>query len=197
MTQILIVLGCLILNALFAAVEMAFVTIGKPELRNRAKNGEARAKNLLEMRENPEKALSVIQIGITLVGAISAAVSGAEGGRGMILSGLVSLSTSYRSLLLGSPGLTSPEAMILSYDVSSIPSCREMASWQPGLAQLETIRGNTLFWKYTVSVLQACVPPSIGVGGIVPVGSCLQEKKRVMAITARVKLGSGRVMWVV
>lgn len=77
MTQILIVLGCLILNALFAAVEMAFVTIGKPELRNRAKNGEARAKNLLEMRENPEKALSVIQIGITLVGAISAAVSGA------------------------------------------------------------------------------------------------------------------------
>lgn len=77
MTQILIVLGCLVLNAVFAAIEMAFVTIGKPELRNRAKAGELRAKNLLEMRENPEKALSVIQIGITLVGAISAAVSGA------------------------------------------------------------------------------------------------------------------------
>lgn len=77
MTQILIVLGCLVLNAVFAAIEMAFVTIGKPELRNRAKAGELRAKSLLEMRENPEKALSVIQIGITLVGAISAAVSGA------------------------------------------------------------------------------------------------------------------------
>lgn len=77
MSQIFIVLGCLVLNAVFAAIEMAFVTVGKPELRSRAKNGELRAKSLLEMRENPEKALSVIQIGITLVGAISAAVSGA------------------------------------------------------------------------------------------------------------------------
>jgi CBS domain containing-hemolysin-like protein len=55
---------------------MAFVTIEKPELRERAWGGVARAKSLLEMRESPEKALSVIQIGITLVGAVSAAVSG-------------------------------------------------------------------------------------------------------------------------
>ena len=77
MTEVIVVLVCLMLNAVFAAVEMAFVTVGKPELRQRSKRGDPRAKSLLEMRENPEKALSVIQIGISLVGAISAAVSGA------------------------------------------------------------------------------------------------------------------------
>lgn len=56
---------------------MAFVTTGKPELRNRVKRGDLKAKRLLSLRENPERALSVIQVGITLVGAISAAVGGA------------------------------------------------------------------------------------------------------------------------
>ncbi len=77
MIQVLIVVLCLILNAIFSSVEMAFVTIGKPELRKKAKAGDARARRLLALRENPERALSVIQIGITLVGAISAAVGGA------------------------------------------------------------------------------------------------------------------------
>lgn len=77
MTEIIVVVVCLVLNAVFAAVEMAFVAVGKPELRQRAKRGDPRAKSLLDMRENPERALSVIQIGISLVGAVSAAVSGA------------------------------------------------------------------------------------------------------------------------
>lgn len=77
MTQILVIALCLLLNAIFSAVEMAFVTTGKPELRNRVKRGDLKAKRLLSLRENPERALSVIQVGITLVGAISAAVGGA------------------------------------------------------------------------------------------------------------------------
>ncbi len=77
MVEILIVLLCLILNAVFSSIEMAFVTIGKPELRKKAKKGDAKARQLLKLRENPERALSVIQIGITLVGAVSAAVGGA------------------------------------------------------------------------------------------------------------------------
>lgn len=77
MIQILVIVLCLVLNAIFSAVEMAFVTTGKPELRNRVKRGDIKAKRLLSLRENPERALSVIQVGITLVGAISAAVGGA------------------------------------------------------------------------------------------------------------------------
>ncbi|NJL23866.1 MAG: DUF21 domain-containing protein [Calothrix sp. SM1_5_4] len=36
------------------------------------------ARTLLELRENPERTLSVIQIGISLVGALAAAVGGAQ-----------------------------------------------------------------------------------------------------------------------
>lgn len=68
---------CLFMNAVFSSVEMAFVTIGKTALRRRAKTGDANAQTLLKLRENPERALSVIQVGITLVGAISAAIGGA------------------------------------------------------------------------------------------------------------------------
>ncbi len=77
MIEVLIVAACLLINAILSATEMAFVTIPKPELRNRAKKGDTRATHLLALRETPERALSVIQIGITLVGAISAAVGGA------------------------------------------------------------------------------------------------------------------------
>ncbi len=77
MEEIIVVIVCLSLNALFAAYEMAFVSVPKPELRSVARKGNLSAKKLLRLRENPERTLSVIQIGITLVGAIAAAVGGA------------------------------------------------------------------------------------------------------------------------
>lgn len=77
MEEIIIIIICLTLNALLAAVEMAFVTVRKQKLRELAKTGDARAIKLLSLRERPERTLSVIQIGITLVGAIAAAVGGA------------------------------------------------------------------------------------------------------------------------
>ena len=56
-----IVIGvCLLLNALFAAYEMAFVSIAKPELRNLARAGNKDAKTLLVLRSNPERTLSVL-----------------------------------------------------------------------------------------------------------------------------------------
>lgn len=56
---------------------MAFVTVSKPHLRKLATEGDKLAQKVLELRSNPERVLSVLQIGITLVGAISAAVGGA------------------------------------------------------------------------------------------------------------------------
>jgi putative hemolysin len=76
-----IVIGiCLVLNALFSGYEMAFVSIPRSELRSLAKAGNKDAKTLLSLRENPERTLSIIQIGITLVGAIAAAIGGAGAG---------------------------------------------------------------------------------------------------------------------
>lgn len=80
MIVILIICVCLALNAVFASIEMAFVTIRRKDLSQRAKQGNKNATRLLQLRETPERALSVIQIGITLVGAISAAVGGSGAG---------------------------------------------------------------------------------------------------------------------
>ncbi|NJM09393.1 MAG: DUF21 domain-containing protein [Bdellovibrionaceae bacterium] len=74
----LVVLICLSLNALLAASEIAFVTLTRAQLREVAKSGKKSAQTLLELRENPERTLSVMQIGISLVGALAAAVGGAE-----------------------------------------------------------------------------------------------------------------------
>ncbi|MEK6772373.1 MAG: hemolysin family protein [Bdellovibrionota bacterium] len=76
MIEVLIVVFCLLLNALLSLVEMAFVSVSKPELKHLSRSGHVRANTLLKLRENPERTLSVLQIGITIVGALSAAVGG-------------------------------------------------------------------------------------------------------------------------
>ncbi len=77
MEETIIICLCLVLNAVLAAIEMAFVTVAKPRLRGLAREGHKEAKRVLALRENPERTLSVIQVGITVVGAIAAAVGGA------------------------------------------------------------------------------------------------------------------------
>jgi putative hemolysin len=77
MAEFIVVLGCVALNAVFASVEMAFVAISAPALRALARKGNAAAGHILKLRDHPERTLSVIQIGITFVGAIAAAVGGA------------------------------------------------------------------------------------------------------------------------
>jgi len=77
MEALIIIALCLVLNGLLACFEMAFVSVSKPQLRLMSKAGVKAAERLIILRENPERTLSVIQIGITLVGMISAAVGGA------------------------------------------------------------------------------------------------------------------------
>jgi putative hemolysin len=77
MDEIFVITICLFLNALFAGYEMAFVSVPRSELRGLARSGNKSANALLSLRENPERTLSAIQVGITLVGAIAAAVGGA------------------------------------------------------------------------------------------------------------------------
>nr|BDT29544.1 hemolysin family protein [Bacteriovorax sp. HI3] len=77
MITIVIVCACLLLNAILSCAEMAFVTIDDKVLRKRVLAGDKTAAWIEEMAKSPERILSVVQIGITLVGAISGAVSGA------------------------------------------------------------------------------------------------------------------------
>ena len=75
MLDFLIVAVCLVVNAFFSAYEMAFVTITREEI-DELEDQKSIHKRLSFFKKKPERTLSVIQIGITLVGAIAAAVGG-------------------------------------------------------------------------------------------------------------------------
>lgn len=77
MIEIAIVVLCLLTNALIAGAEMAFVAVSRPTLRELVRQGQKKAEVLLRLRERPERTLAVMQIGITLVGALAGAVGGA------------------------------------------------------------------------------------------------------------------------
>jgi putative hemolysin len=77
MLQIGIIFICLCFNAILSCIEMAFVTVSKPLLKKMVQQGSGPAARILALKKNPERVLSVLQIGITLVGAVSAAVGGA------------------------------------------------------------------------------------------------------------------------
>lgn len=77
MLALLVIIVCLLVNAILSCIEMAFVTVSKPHLKKLSSEGDKLAQKVLNLRSNPERVLSVLQIGITLVGAISAAVGGA------------------------------------------------------------------------------------------------------------------------
>lgn len=77
MFELLVIIICLLLNAVLAGAEIAFVAVNRPLLRQLVRQGDKRAKLLLQLRENPERTLSVVQVGITFVGALAGAVGGA------------------------------------------------------------------------------------------------------------------------
>lgn len=77
MLEFLLILVCLILNAFLAGAETAFIAVSRPTLREYVRQGNEKAKLLLTLRENPERTLSIIQVGITFLGALAAALGGA------------------------------------------------------------------------------------------------------------------------
>jgi putative hemolysin len=82
--EFVVIAVCLGLNALLAATEIAFFTLTRSQVKELAKSGKSSAKTLLELRENPERTLSVMQIGISLVGGLAAAVGGAEAHQNLV-----------------------------------------------------------------------------------------------------------------
>ena len=67
-----------ILNAFFVASEMALVSARKPRLIALAEDGDPRARRALALSEHPGRFLSTVQIGITLIGLVAGASSGAQ-----------------------------------------------------------------------------------------------------------------------
>ena len=66
----------ILLNGIFSMSEMALVSARKFKLEKEKKNGVSGAKTALELSENPNKFLSTVQIGITLIGILLGIFSG-------------------------------------------------------------------------------------------------------------------------
>lgn len=75
--ELLIIFLLLLANGVFSMAEIAVVSARKARLREMAEKGDARAGTALELAESPNRFLSTVQIGITLVGVLAAALSGA------------------------------------------------------------------------------------------------------------------------
>lgn len=75
--EILIVLLLILINGLFSMAEMAVVSARKNRLEQKAEDGNNGAARALELAENPNRFLSTVQIGITLIGILSGAFGGA------------------------------------------------------------------------------------------------------------------------
>lgn len=78
MIELIVIILSIFANAVLSGLEMAFVTVSKAHLKKLAADGSSSAARVLNLKSNPERTLSVLQVGITLVGAISAAVGGAS-----------------------------------------------------------------------------------------------------------------------
>lgn len=76
MTEILIIFGLILLNGVFSMAEIALVSSRKARLETQAAKGDARAKEALELSNHPDKFLSTVQIGITLIGILTGIFSG-------------------------------------------------------------------------------------------------------------------------
>lgn len=124
----------IILNGIFAMAEIAIVSARKSKLQQLAHEGNQGAKIALELSNNPNRFLSTVQIGITLIGIFAGAFGGATiaatlsdklrfipfiGGYSDALAlGIVVVSITYLSLIIGELvpkrlALNSPEKIAL------------------------------------------------------------------------------------
>ena len=75
--EIIIILLLILLNGIFAMVEIAVVSARKSRLQHLAQEGDKNAQAVLELKNSPNGFLSTVQIGITLVGILAGAFGGA------------------------------------------------------------------------------------------------------------------------
>ncbi len=71
--QILILVILILINAFFAASEIAFISLNDAKIDKQAKEGNKKAVQIQKMLKNPSAFLATIQIGITLAGFLSSA----------------------------------------------------------------------------------------------------------------------------
>jgi putative hemolysin len=77
-TDLATIIGLVVLNGVFAMSELAIVSAKTSALEARAEGGSSSARTAIALAADPGKFLSTVQIGITLIGIIAGAYSGAS-----------------------------------------------------------------------------------------------------------------------
>ncbi len=67
----------ILLNGILSMAEIAIVSARRTKLQEEAESGNPSARKALALKDNPTNFLSTIQIGITLIGILTGAISGA------------------------------------------------------------------------------------------------------------------------
>ncbi len=75
--DIFIIILFILINGVFSASELATVTIRRSRIKQLIEEGRSSARILNELRSNPQRFLSTIQIGITFAGVLASAIGGA------------------------------------------------------------------------------------------------------------------------
>lgn len=76
MNEVVIILILILLNGLFAMSEIAVISARKSSLQSDANKGSKSARKVLRLQENPDRFLSAVQVGITLIGLLTGMFSG-------------------------------------------------------------------------------------------------------------------------
>ena len=77
MVELVAILVLILLNGVFSGAEIAILTIRDTRLQQLVETGSRRARTVANLRNQPERFLATVQIGITVVGAAAAALGGA------------------------------------------------------------------------------------------------------------------------
>lgn len=72
-SQLIVLLVLILLNAFFASSEIAFISLNDAKIERQAKEGNKKAKQIEKMLKTPSKFLATIQLGITFAGFLSSA----------------------------------------------------------------------------------------------------------------------------
>lgn len=77
MDDLIIIIALILLNGVFSMSEVALISARKSKLTADAKNGNRNAATALKLQGEPDRFLSTVQIGITLIGILTGLFSGA------------------------------------------------------------------------------------------------------------------------
>jgi putative hemolysin len=77
LVEIAIILALVAANGVFAGAEIAIISVRKTRLAQLVDEGRSSARAVRQLRDQPERFLATVQVGITIVGATAAAFGGA------------------------------------------------------------------------------------------------------------------------